>query len=172
MEPKKFSLEIEITQRIYFIRGSKVILDADLAQLYQVPVKRLNEQVRRNSERFPSDFMFQLLENEWEFLRSQFATLKTSRGEHSKYLPMVFTEQGVAMLSGVLHTSRAIQVNLEIMRAFIKLRTNFEHNKELSLKIDQLEQKHDEDYKVVFDALRELMINPGLPKKIAGLNQN
>lgn len=124
------SLETEICRRIYFIRGTKVMLDSDLAELYQVSVKRLNQQVRRNTDRFPSDFMFQLTENEWEFLRSRFATLRSGVwGEHKKYLPLVFTEQGVAMLSGVLRSPRAIQVNLEIMRAFVRLRALLETNR-------------------------------------------
>jgi len=166
------TLESEIAQRIYFIREQKVMLDSDLAELYQVPVKRLNEQVRRNIERFPPDFMFQLIETEWEFLRSQFATLRSGVwGEHKKYLPRVFTEQGVAMLSGVLHSPRAIQVNLEIMRAFIKFRSLIESNRELSLKINQLEQKYDQQFKIVFDALRELMLKPRLPKTIIGLGE-
>jgi len=172
MNSSQPSLEIEISQRIYFVRGQKVMLDSDLAELYQVPVKRLNEQVRRNIERFPSDFMFQLIETEWEFLRSQFATLKSgSRGEHTKYLPQVFTEQGVAMLSGVLHSSRAIQVNLEIMRAFVKLRIILESNRELSLKMRQLEQKYDLNFKIVFDALKALMEKPRPPKRIIGLGK-
>ncbi len=164
-------LEIEVAQRIYFIRGLRVMLDSDLAELYQVPVKRLNEQVRRNIERFPSDFMFQLVESEWKILRSQFATLRSGVwGEHKKYLPFVFTEQGVAMLSGVLHSSRAIQVNLEIMRAFIRLRSFVESNHELSLKLDQLERKYDKRFKIVFDALRRLMASPP-PKRIVGLGK-
>lgn len=171
MNSDERSLESEITQRIYFIRGLKVMLDTDLAELYQVPVKRLNEQVRRNDERFPPDFMFQLIESEGESLRSQIATLKNaSRGEHRKYLPFVFTEQGVAMLSGVLHSPRAIQVNLEIMRAFVKLRSIVETNRELSLKLGQLEQKYDKRFKIVFDALRKLMASPS-PKRIVGLDQ-
>lgn len=164
------SLENEIARRIYFIREAKVMLDSDLAELYQVSVKRLNEQVRRNTERFPLDFMFQLTENEWEFLRSQFATLRSGLwGEHRKYLPLVFTEQGVAMLSGVLRSPRAIQVNLEIMRAFVRLRALLETNRELSLKISHLERKYDKNFKVVFEALRELMMKPKLPKRIVGL---
>lgn len=165
------SLDSEITQRIYFVRQQKVMLDTDLADLYQVPVKRLNEQVRRNLGRFPVDFMFQLLETEWNSLRSQIATLKTDhRGEHRKYLPFVFTEQGVAMLSGVLHSPRAIHVNLEIMRAFVRLRSVLENTRDLSLKLDQLEQKYDKHFKVVFDALRKLMASPH-PKKIKGLER-
>lgn len=163
------SLESEINRRIYFVRGFKVMLDSDLAELYEVPVKRLNEQVRRNTERFPRDFMFQLIETEWEFLRSQIATLRSGVwGEHRKYLPFAFTEQGVAMLSGVLHSSRAIQVNLEIMRTFVKLRGLLESDRELSLKLEQLEQKSDKRFKIVFDALRKIMATPP-PKRIIGL---
>ena len=109
-----------IEKSILLIRGQKVILDTDLAVLYGVSVKRLNEQVKRNRERFPSDFIFQLTEQEVSDLRSQFATLKRGRGQHRKYLPHVFTEQGVAMLSGVLNSKRAIRVNIEIMRALIE----------------------------------------------------
>ncbi len=173
MDTNRGELEFGIAQKIYFIRGKKVMLDSDLAELYQVPVKRLNEQVRRNIDRFPADFAFQVTETEWEILRSQIATLNNGgRGEHRKYLPYVFTEQGVAMLSGVLHSPRAIQVNLEIMRTFVKLRTLIESNRELSLKIEQLEQKYDADFKVVFDALRELMMSPTEPPKITGLGQD
>lgn len=168
---KNSPLESEIVNRIYFIRGLKVMLDSDLAELYEVPVKRLNEQVRRNIERFPADFMLQLTENEGEFLRSQIATLNEGRrGEHRKYLPFVFTEQGVAMLSGVLHSPRAIQVNLEIMRTFVRLRGFLESNRELSLKLGQLEQKYDRRFKIVFDALRKMMATPA-PKRIAGLGK-
>ncbi len=166
------TLESEIAHRIYFIRGMKVMLDSDLAELYEVPVKRLNEQVRRNQERFPSDFMFQLLDNEWNSLRSQFATLKNSgRGEHRKFLPFAFTEQGVAMLSGVLNSPRAIQVNLEIMRTFVKLRSVIDTNRELSLKIELLEQKSDKRFKIVFETLRKMVASPS-PIKIKGLNKN
>lgn len=163
------SLEVEITQRIYFIRGSKVMLDSDLAELYEVSVKRLNEQVRRNGERFPTDFSFQLLESEWKFLRSQIATLKSgNRGAHRKYLPLVFTEQGVAMLSGVLHSPRAIQVNLEIMRTFVKLRALLHTHHDFGLNLEQLERKSDKRFRIVFDALRKMMATSS-PKKIVGL---
>lgn len=112
----------EIKSKIYNIRGMQVMLDKDLAELYGVEVKRLNEAVKRNIERFPDDFMFQLNKDEYELLRSQFATLKTGRGEHSKYFPYVFTEQGVAMLSGVLRSPTAVQVNIRIMRTFVAVR--------------------------------------------------
>ena len=112
----------EIKSKIYNIRGMQVMLDKDLAELYGVEVKRLNEAVKRNIERFPDDFMFQLNKDEYELLRSQIATLKTGRGEHSKYFPYVFTEQGVAMLSGVLRSPTAVQVNIRIMRTFVAVR--------------------------------------------------
>jgi hypothetical protein len=165
----------EIGRRIYFIRGHRVRVDSGLAELYEVPPKRLNEQVRRNIQRFPGDFMFQLADDEYESLRSQFATLKTGRGAHRKYLPLVFTEQGVAMLSSVLNSERAVQVNIAIIRTFVKLRELLESNKDLAKKLAQLERKflqHDEQFKAVFDAIRQLM-SSGLPttqKKIKGLS--
>lgn len=155
----------EIEQRILFFRGFKVMLDEDLAHLYEVPTKRLNEQVRRNLRRFPSDFMFQLTPEETARLRSQFATLKPGRGRHRKYLPYVFTEQGVAMLSTVLNSERAISVNIEIMRAFVRLRQILSSNKELSRRLDELEKKYDHQFKVVFDAIRQLMVPPPLPPR-------
>jgi ORF6N domain len=108
--------------KIYLIRGQKVLLDSDLAEMYGVETKRLNEQVRRNMARFPADFMFQLDEGEYKGLRSHFATLKGARGAHRKYFPYVFTEQGIAMLSSVLHSEPAVQVNIAIMRAFVQMR--------------------------------------------------
>ena len=136
------------------------MLDADLAELYGVSVKRLNEQVRRNIKRFPVDFMFQLTREEHDSLRSQIATLKGRRGEHRKYLPYVFTEQGVAMLSGILNSERAIRVNIEIMRAFVRLRQILASNAPLARKLDALEKKYDAQFKLVFDAIRQLMTPP------------
>lgn len=112
----------EIRNRIYEIRGRQVMLDKDLAELYGVETKVLNQAVRRNIKRFPDDFMFQLIQEEWDFLRSQIVTLKKGRGEHSKYLPYAFTEQGVAMLSSVLRSDTAIEVNIRIMRTFVAVR--------------------------------------------------
>lgn len=149
-----------IEQKIYFIRGHKVMLDGDLAKLYGVPTKRLNEQVRRNIKRFPPDFMFQLTADEAMFLRSQNATLKTGRGQHLKYLPYAFTEQGVAMLSSALNSERAIEVNILIMRAFVKLREMIASHKDLMKKLDELEKKYDEQFQVVFEAIRQLMAPP------------
>jgi hypothetical protein len=141
---------------IRVIRGHRVMLDSDLADLYGVAVKQLNQQVRRNIDRFPPDFMFSLEADESESLRSQFATLKRSRGQHRKYAPMAFTEQGVAMLSSVLRSPRAVQVNIEIMRAFVRLRRMLDSNAELSKQIEALERKYDGKFRIVFDAIREL----------------
>ncbi len=157
-----------IAQRILLIRGHRVMLDSDLATLYKVPTKRLNEQVRRNIKRFPPDFMFQLTPEEFDSLRSHFATLKTRRGQHRKYLPYAFTEQGVAMLSGVLNSDRAIDVNVAIMRAFVKLREFALTHKELSRKLNDLEKKYDTQFSVVFDAIRQLMAQPEPKKKKIG----
>jgi hypothetical protein len=146
-----------IEKSILLIRGQKVLLDTDLAGLYGVPTKRLNEQVRRNKRRFPKDFMFQLSVEESDSLRSQFATLKVGRGEHRKYRPYAFTEQGVAMLSSVLNSDRAIEVNIAIMRAFVRLREMIASHKDLARKLDELEKKYDAQFRVVFDAIRQLM---------------
>ncbi|MBT9537375.1 MAG: ORF6N domain-containing protein [Nitrospirae bacterium] len=151
-----------IERKIYLIRGHKVLLDSDLAELYGVEVKHLKRQVRRNITRFPEDFMFQLRKEEHDSLRSHFGTLK--RGEHSKYFPYVFTEQGVAMLSSVLNSERAIQVNIAIMRTFVKLREMLLTHKDLARKLSDIEKKYDAQFKVVFDAIRQLMTPPE-PKK-------
>ncbi len=154
-----------IEKRILLIRGQKVMLDAHLAGLYGVSTKRLNEQVRRNLRRFPKDFMFRLTSDESEVLRSQFATLKKGRGGHRKYLPLVFTEQGVAMLSSALNSERAIKINIEIMRAFVRLREIIATHKDLAQKLEELDKKYDEQFKVVFQAIRQLMVPPAPPPK-------
>lgn len=154
-----------IERRIVLLRGHKVLLDRDLAELYEVEVKQLNQAVKRNVERFPADFMFQLSEKEYESLRSQTVTLKSGRGSHRKYLPYAFTEQGVAMLSGVLHSPIAIAVNIEIMRAFVRLRELLASHVELSRRLDELESKYDKNFQVVFDAIRQLMAPPATPPK-------
>ena len=144
------------------------MLDSDLAQLYQVPTFRLNEQVKRNRIRFPADFMFQLSPEEFEILRSQSAILRLGHGKHRKYMPFVFTEQGVAMLSSVLSSERAVLVNIEIMRAFVLVRDLMVGNKELAGKLAELERKyehHDTQFKLVFDAIREIMAPVGPVKK-------
>jgi len=162
-----------IESKIYLIRGCKVMLDKELAKLYGVPTKRLNEQVRRNMRRFPHDFMFQLTRAEVESLRSQFATLNepidkkgvmdSKRGKHQKYPPYVFTEQGVAMLSSILNSERAVQVNIIIMRTFVKLREILLTHKELAQKLTELEnkiEKHDGEIQAIFEAIRQLMAPP------------
>jgi phage regulator Rha-like protein len=168
MSPKHgFVTREQIENSILLIRGLKVMLDSDLAGLYGVSVKRLNEQVRRNLKRFPSDFMIRLNREEFEALRSHFATLKQGRGEHRKYLPYAFTEQGVAMLSSVLNSERAIEVNIEIIRAFTRLRQLLSAHKELAQKLAELERKigrHDEQIQIIFEAIRQLMAPPE-PKK-------
>ena len=154
-----------IEQKIYMIRGCSVLLDEDLALLYGVETKQLKRQVKRNKKRFPDDFLFELTKKEYrDFLRCQTGTLK--RGGHSKYLPYAFTEQGVAMLSSVLNSERAIQVNIAIMRAFVKLRSMLSANKELAHKLEHLErkiEKHDTEIQAIFEAIRQLM--QPLPKK-------
>lgn len=135
------------------------MLDADLAELYQVPTKRLNEQVRRNKKRFPPDFMFRLSKNEFENLRSQFAT---SRWGGERYAPYAFTEEGVAMLSGVLNSPRAIQVHIQIIRTFTKLRMILVDNKKLSERIDALEKKYDKHILKIFDVIKELMMHKNI----------
>jgi hypothetical protein len=148
-----------VVSKIYLIRNQKVMLDDDLAELYQVETRRLNEQVKRNIDRFPEDFMFQLTEAEWENLKSQNAT--SSWGGRRK-IPYAFTEHGVLMLSSVLSSNRAIQVNIQIMRIYAKLREMLMTNKDILLKLEKLERrvmKHDQDIKVVFDYLKELL-NP------------
>lgn len=149
-----------IENKIFLIRGKKVMFDKDLAELYGVATKVLNQAVKRNKKRFPSDFMFQLNNDElsiWQaqFSRSQFVTLK--QGKNIKYAPYVFTEQGVAMLSGVLSSDRAIQVNIQIMRTFTKLREMIAGNRELRIKIEKLEKNYDKKFKIVFDTLRQLL---------------
>ena len=139
------------------------MLDADLAGLYGVTTKRLNEQVRRNRSRFPEDFMFQLTSKGAASLRSQIATSNKGRGGR-RYAPYAFTEQGVAMLSTVLNSERAIQVNIEIMRAFVRLRQMLASNAQLARKLNALEKKYDSQFRVVFEAIRELMTPPE-PKK-------
>ena len=149
-----------IMSNILVIRGHRALLDSDLAALYQVETKALTRAVRRNAARFPGDFMFQLAAEESGSLRSQFGALKTGRGKHRKYAPYVFTEQGVAMLSSVLNSERAVQVNIEIMRAFVRLRETVSTHKDLARKLIALESRYDRQFKVVFDAIRGLMKEP------------
>ena len=153
----ELSIQSEIKSRIYTIRNKEVMLDEDLAELYQVTAKRLNEQVKRNIEKFPDDFMFQLSEKEYEPLRSQIATLKNGRGQHRKFLPYVFTEQGLYMLSTVLKSSVAIEVSIEIMRTFTKMREFSMHYNSLSRQMINLERKNDKKFREVFKRLDEIV---------------
>ncbi len=147
-----------IERRIFLIRNTKVMLSSDLAELYGVPVKVLNQAVKRNKGRFPSDFMFQLTTEEFENLKSQIVT--STWGGARRSLPYAFTEHGILMLSSVLHNQRAILVNIEIMRAFVRLREMLASNSELARKLEGLEKKYDHQFKIVFDAIRELMAPP------------
>ena len=166
-----------VERRILLIRGQKVMLDADLAELYEVETKALNRAVRRNIERFPEDFMFELTAGEFGGLRRHFGTSNlrsqtvTSKGRGGRrYNPLAFTEQGVAMLSSVLRSERAVQVNIAIMRAFVKLREMLASNRDLALRLDEMERKYDARFKVVFDAIRELMKPPEKPRRRIGFN--
>jgi hypothetical protein len=174
------ALALQVERRIYLIRREKVMLDYDLAELYGVPTRILNQAVKRNRDRFPKDFMFQLSKAEATALRSQIVILDApngppqpvtgQRGKHSKYLPYAFTEQGVAMLSSVLRSKRAVQVNIAIMRTFVRLREMLLSNAELRRKLEALEKKYDAQFKVVFDAIRELMTPPEPPKRQIGFH--
>jgi hypothetical protein len=179
-----------VAQAIRFLRGEKVLLDSDLAALYGVATKALNQAVKRNAARFPPDFMFQLTVEESQDLifqsgiskaeeggsrsnrsRSHFVTLK--RGQNIKYRPYAFTEQGVAMLSSVLKSERAVKVNIAIMRAFVKLRETLETNRELARKFSDLERrvgKHDKEIAAIIDAIRQLMVPPEKPKREIGFH--
>jgi phage regulator Rha-like protein len=162
-----------IINKIYFIRGHKVMLDNDLAELYGVETKRLKEQVNRNINRFPKHFMFELSLKEYESLRSQNATLK--RGAHSKYLPYAFTEHGVLMLSNVLKSGRAIEMSIKIIDVFVKLREMLLTHKDILLKLEQIEKKitgHDEEIQMIFSALKELIDPPQEPRKQIGFKSN
>jgi ORF6N domain len=160
-----------ITQSILVLRGQRVLLDAELAALYGVEIRVLVQAVKRNRARFPEDFMFQLSAAEWGALRSQVVTFKSGRGQHRKYLPYVFTEQGVAMLSSVLRSERAIAVNIQIMRAFVRMRELLASNRTLARRLDELEARlekklatHDQAIAAILSAIRQLM-HPPAPKR-------
>lgn len=162
-----------IEQRIFLIRGHKVMLDRDLAALYGVTTFNLNKAVKRNNARFPEDFMFQLSVDEFKSLTFQIGISKKGRGGR-RYLPYAFTEQGVAMLSSVLRSKRAIVVNITIMRAFVKLRRILSTHKELAQKLKELERKiakHDEDIQAIFYAIKQLMSPPEKSKKRIGFHK-
>jgi len=167
----------KIESKIYWLRGRRVMIDADLAALYGVTTKVFNQAVKRNKKRFPVDFMFQLTWAEAEAMRSQIVTgdeisrsqfVTLNRGQNIKYLPYVFTEQGVAMLSSVLNSERAIQVNIQIMRTFTKIREMLAGNKELREKIEKLERKYDYQFKEVFQVIKELLAVEEKPKNKIG----
>jgi hypothetical protein len=165
-----------IAQLVFFIRGEKIMFDADLAMLYGVTTKALNQAVKRNAQRFPSDFMFQLTKAEHENMRSQFVTTSERKGflrsqivtsnqrGGTRYLPYAFTEQGIAMLSSVLRSARAVEVNIAIMRTFVQLRRLMDTNSDLARKIEKLEKKYDEKFAIVFEAIKQL-IAPTAPQK-------
>jgi len=163
-----------LVSRIRTIRDQKVLLSSDLAPLYGVQTKAIVQAVKRNPDRFPPDFSFHLTEQEVRALRSQIVTLEpaqaaSGRGRYSKYAPHAFTEQGVAMLSSVLKSKQAVRVNVEIMRAFVRLRELIGHNHEMARRLNALESKYDQQFKVVFDAIRELMAPPApSPKRRIG----
>lgn len=142
------------------VRGQRVMLASDLAALYEVDTKNLNLAVRRNIHRFPADFMLQLTQSEYKAIRLQIATLESGRGRHPKYLPYAFTELGVAMLSSVLRSRRAVLVNIEIMRTFSRFREVLSAHKDLARQLKALESKYDGQLKIVFDAIRKLMAEP------------
>jgi len=156
-----------IEDKILLIRGKKVMLDRDLALLYEVQTKALKQAVRRNSKRFPDDFMFELTTQEFENWRSQFVTSNKEK-MGLRYKPMAFTEQGVAMLSSVLNSERAILVNIQIIRTFTKLREMLATHKDLQKKVVAMEGKYDKQFKIVFDAIKQLLEPPEKPKKRIG----
>jgi len=163
-------MELQIIhEKIYTVRGHKVMLDFDLAELYLVETKRLKEAVRRNIKRFPPDFMYELTQQEYRFLRSQFATLeKKGRGAYTKYLPFAFTEQGISMLSGVLHSERAIEMNIAIMRAFIAIRQFVLQYNDLAEQIIEIRQSvsnHNEQLNQIYDAIENLLDEKAEQKK-------
>ena len=160
-----------IERRILLVRGHKVMLDRDLAELYGVTTKRLNEQVRRNRDRFPADFMLRLTREETLFLarsRSQNATLK--RGQNIKHVPSAFTEHGAVMLASVLNSPVAVRASIHVVRAFVRLREILATHRDLARKLEELEQKYDAQFKGVFDALRELMAPPEPPRRQIGFH--
>jgi hypothetical protein len=165
--------ELPLADRIHSVRGQRIMLDFDLAELYGVPTKALVQAVKRNRDRFPADFAFPLANHDVARLRSQIVTSKEpspGRGGR-RTVPLAFTEQGVAMLSSVLKSNRAVQVNIEIMRAFVRMRGLASHNHELARRLDDLESKYDHQFKVVFDAIRALVAPPTSPKRRIGFVQ-
>src|SRR5438034_2552271 len=174
-----------IVQLVFFVRGEKVMLDSDLAALYGVEARALNQAVARNRKRFPADFMFQLSAKEYDNIRSQFVTMSEGARANSSqfvmsarkhrgrvYRPYAFTEQGVAMLSSVLRSARAVEVNIAIMRTFVQLRRLMDTNRDLARKIEALEKKYDEQFAVVFEAIKQLITPPEPPRRRIGFHQS
>lgn len=164
LTPSAIPIE-RIEKAIYLIRGHKVMLDTDLAELYGVETFNLNKAVKRNLERFPDDFMFQLTNDEWRSLKFQIGMSKPQGRGGRRTAPYAFTEQGVAMLSSVLKSGQAAMVNVEIMRAFVRLRQLLSTHEDLARKLESLEKKYDRQFKVIFDAIRELMAAPEPPPR-------
>lgn len=160
----------EISQKIFFIRGHKVMLDSDLARIYGVTTKQLNQAVKRNLSRFPVDFAFQLSEKEKDFLRSQIVTLESHK-EHWRYLPYVFTEHGAVMLAAVLRSQIAVEASIQVVRAFIQLRYILASHEELRKKVEDLEKKYDSKFVLVFKLFDDLM-NPPEPPKIGIISED
>ncbi len=163
--------ERDILEKIHIIRGQKVMLDNDLAELYAVGTKVLNQAVRRNPDRFPGDFMFELTRQEREVLRSQIVTLEKGRGKHSKFLPKAFTEQGIAMLSSVLRSDTAIQVNIRIIRVYTRMRQVILDNRELWKKIELIEKRllqKDNESREIFEVLKQLIVKEKKPRQTIG----
>jgi ORF6N domain len=155
-----------IASQVLFIRGEKVLLDFHLAELYEVETRALKQQIRRNIERFPEDFMFQLSKSEWKELITNCDNLGSIK--FSPSLPFAFTEQGIAMLSSVLRSKKAVEVNIAIMRTFVQLRKLMDTNKELATKIEALEKKYDEQFQIVFNAIKKLIHQENEPRKQIG----
>jgi ORF6N domain len=157
---------------VHAVRGERVLCDADLASLYGVSTKALNQAVKRNRDRFPADFMFRLTAEEWGAMRSQIVTSSSAKWGGPRYLPYAFTEQGVAMLSSVLRSARAVEVNIAIMRTFVELRRLMDSNRQLARKIEAMEKKYDEQFAVVFDAIKQLITEDearrAMPKRRIG----
>ena len=162
--------DVKIIDKIYFIRNQKVMLDRDLAELYSVETKRLKEAVRRNQSRFPEDFMFQMTEEEFQVWRTQFASSKSDR-QGLRYAPFCFTEQGVTMLSCILNSEKAINVNIQIIRIFTRMREVLLNHKDILLKLEQLEKqvtKHNSEIEYIFNVLKRLVQEPNEPRKKIG----
>ncbi|MGG7662928.1 ORF6N domain-containing protein [Dyadobacter sp. BHUBP1] len=160
-----------IQNKVHTLRGCKIMLDFDLAELYEIETKALKQAVRRNIERFPDDFMFELTREEYLSLRSQIVTLEKGKGRHAKYLPFAFTEQGVAMLSSVLNSYKAIQVNITIMRAFVNIRQHYIDSKELGARIDKLEDEMQIKFNDIHQALSYLLEPPQKERRQVGFRQ-